>query len=204
MFQNEWKTLNHKCGNLENTKQEKLQSTRTHTSKLTTLKPRYNLFNWKKVKVTHSCPALCDPVDYTVHGILQARILEWVASPFSRESSQPRDWTQVSHMQVSSLPAELLETPYAAVANSLRLCPTLCDPRDASPLGSPVPGILQARTLEWVAISFSNAWKWKWSCSVVSDPQRPHGLQPSRLLCPWDFPGKSTGVGCHCLLWDTL
>ena len=44
--------------------------------------------------------------------------------------------------------------------------------------------------------------KWKWSCSVVSDPQRPHGLQPSRLLHPWDFPGKSTGVGCHCLLWE--
>ena len=42
--------------------------------------------------------------------------------------------------------------------------------------------------------------KWKWSCSVVSDPQWPHGLQPSRLLHPWDFPGKSTGVGCHCLL----
>ena len=42
--------------------------------------------------------------------------------------------------------------------------------------------------------------KWKWSRSVVSDPQRPHGLQPSRLLCPWDFPGMSTGVGCHCLL----
>ena len=41
--------------------------------------------------------------------------------------------------------------------------------------------------------------KWKWSCSVVSDPQRPHGLQPTRLLHPWDFPGKSTGVGCHCL-----
>ena len=41
--------------------------------------------------------------------------------------------------------------------------------------------------------------KWKWSCSVVSDPQQPHGLQPSRLLRPWDFPGKSTGVGCHCL-----
>ena len=39
--------------------------------------------------------------------------------------------------------------------------------------------------------------KWKWSRSVVSDPQRPHGLQPTRLLCPWDFPGKSTGVGCH-------
>ena len=42
--------------------------------------------------------------------------------------------------------------------------------------------------------------KWKWSRSIVSDPQRPHGLQPSRLLHPWDFPGKSTGVGCCCLL----
>ena len=44
---------------------------------------------------------------------------------------------------------------------------------------------------------------WKWSRSVVSDPQRPHGLQPPRLLRPWDFPGKSTGVECHCLLRDT-
>ena len=43
--------------------------------------------------------------------------------------------------------------------------------------------------------------KWKWSCSVVSDSSRPHGLQPTRFLCPWGFPGKSTGVGCHCLLW---
>ena len=87
-------------------------------------------------------------------------------------------------------------------AKSLQSCPTLCDPIDGSPSGSPVPGILQARTLEWVAISFSSAGseKWKWSRSVVSDPQRPHGLQPSRLLHPWDFPGKSTGVGCHCLL----
>ena len=42
--------------------------------------------------------------------------------------------------------------------------------------------------------------KWKWSCSVMSDSSRPHGRQPTRLLRPWDFPGKSTGVGCHCLL----
>ena len=42
--------------------------------------------------------------------------------------------------------------------------------------------------------------KWKWRRSVVSDFWRPHGLQPTRLLRPWDFPGKSTGVGCHCLL----
>ena len=46
---------------------------------------------------------------------------------------------------------------FAAAAKSLQLCPTLCDPRDGSPPGSPIPGILQAKTLEWVAISFSNA-----------------------------------------------
>ena len=51
-----------------------------------------------KVKVTQSCPTLCDPMDYTVHGILQARILEWVAFSFSRASSQPRDRTQDSHI----------------------------------------------------------------------------------------------------------
>ena len=51
-----------------------------------------------KVKTAQSCPTLCDPVDYTVHGILQARILEWVAFPFPRGSSQPRDRTQVSHI----------------------------------------------------------------------------------------------------------
>ena len=49
----------------------------------------------------------------------------------------------------------------AAAAKSLQLCPTLCDPRDSSPPGFPIPGILQARTLEWVAIFFSNAWKQK-------------------------------------------
>ena len=48
-----------------------------------------------------------------------------------------------------------------AAAKSLQSCPTLCDPIDGSPPGCPVPGILQARTLEWVVISFSNAWKWK-------------------------------------------
>ena len=95
----------------------------------------------------------------------------------------------------------LFETAPAA-AKSFQSCPTLCDPIDGSPPGSPVPGIFQARTLERVAISFFNAGseKWKWSSSVVSDSVRPHGLQPTRLLHPWDFPGKSTGVGCHRLL----
>ena len=87
---------------------------------------------------------------------------------------------------------------------SLQSCPTLCDPIDGSPPGSPVPGILQARTLEWVAISFSNAWKWK---------VKMKSLSRVRLLAtPWTvayqappsmgFPSKSTRVACHCLLRD--
>ena len=90
----------------------------------------------------------------------------------------------------------------AAAAKSLQSCLTLCYPIDGSPPGSPVPGILQARTLECVAISFSNVWKWKVKVKSLSlsDSLQPHGLQPTRVLCPWDFPGKSTGVGCHCLL----
>ena len=65
----------------------------------------------------------------------------------------------------------------AAAAKSRQLCPTLCDPIDGSPAGSPVPGILQARTLEWVATSFSNAWKGK---------VKGKSLRPARLLAtPW-------------------
>ena len=55
-----------------------------------------------KEKVTQSCPTLCDPMDYTVHGMLQVRILEWVAFPFSRGSSQPRDPTQSPALQEDS------------------------------------------------------------------------------------------------------
>ena len=88
-------------------------------------------------------------------------------------------------------------------AKSLQSCPTLCNPIDGSPPGSAVPGIFQARVLKWVAIAFSNAWKWKVKVKslVMSNSSRHHGLQPTRLLRPWDFPGKSTEVGCHCLLW---
>ena len=65
----------------------------------------------------------------------------------------------------------------AAAAKSLQSCPTLCDPIDSSPPGSPTPGILQARTLEWVAISFSNAWRWKVKVKSLSR------VQP--LATPW-------------------
>ena len=65
----------------------------------------------------------------------------------------------------------------AAAAKSLQSCPTLCDPIDISPPGSPAPGILQARKLEWVAISFSNAWKWKVKGKSLSRVQL--------LAAPW-------------------
>ena len=67
-----------------------------------------------------------------------------------------------------------------------------------------LPSLGFSRQEHWSGLPFPppmhESEKWKWSCSVMSDPQQPHGLQPSRLLHPWDFPGKSTGVGCHSLL----
>ena len=66
------------------------------------------------------------------------------------------------------------------------------------------PSLGFSRQEHWSGLPFPSPMpeseKWKRSRSVVSDPQWPHGLQPTRLLHPWDFPGKSTGVGCHCLL----
>ena len=66
------------------------------------------------------------------------------------------------------------------------------------------PSLGFSRQEHWRGLPFPSPMheseKRKWSHSVVSDPQWPHGLQPTRLLCPWDFPGRSTGVGCHCLL----
>ena len=87
----------------------------------------------------------------------------------------------------------------AAAAKSLQSCLTLCDPIVGSPPGSPVPGILQARTLEWAAISFSNVWKWKVKVKSLS--------RVWLLVTPWTaayqappsmgFSRKSTRVECH-------
>ena len=120
--------------------------------------------------------------------------LKWVAFPFSSRSSQPRNWTGVSCIagQWGTL---LLLSHFSRV----RLCVT---PRMAAHQAPLSLGF--SRQEHWSGLPFPSPMhaseKWKWRCSVVSDPQRPHGLQPSRLLHPWDFPGKSTGVGCHCLL----
>ena len=94
----------------------------------------------------------------------------------------------------------------AAAAKSLQSCPTLCDPIGGSPPGSPSLGF--SRQEHWSGLPFPSPMheseKWKWCRSVVSDSSQPHGLRPTRLLRPWDFPGKSTGVGCHCLLRRSL
>ena len=71
-----------------------------------------------------------------------------------------------------------------AAAKSLQSCPTLCDPIDGSPPGSPIPGILQARTLEWVAISFSNAWKWKVKVKSLSHVRLPATPWTAALQAP--------------------
>ena len=94
----------------------------------------------------------------------------------------------------------------AAAAKSLQSCPTLCDPIDGSPPGSTVLGILQARTLEWVAISFSNAWKWKGKVKLLSCVQL--------LATPWTaahqappstgFSRRECWSGGHCLLRHML
>ena len=80
----------------------------------------------------------------------------------------------------------------------------LCATRQRAAHQAP-PSLGFSRQESWSGLPFPSPMheseKWKGSRSVVSDSQRPHGLQPTRLLCPWDFPGKSTGVGCHCLLW---
>ena len=84
----------------------------------------------------------------------------------------------------------ILGTNLLLLLKSLQSCPTSCDP---SPPGSPSPGILQARTLQWVAISFSNSCMHVQLCTTL-------WTELTRLLCPRDSLGKSTGVGGHFLL----
>ena len=106
------------------------------------------------------------------------------------------DFLQPHGLQHTKLPC-----PSSATAKSLQSCPTLCNPIEGSPPGSPSLGF--SRQEHWSGLPFPSPMqeskKWKWSRSVVPNPQQPHRLQPSRLLRPWDFPGKNTGVGCHCL-----
>ena len=104
----------------------------------------------------------CSPPSSSVHRILQARILEWVAISFCMGSSWCRGWTRVSYIAgiffTIWATGKTLRLTAAAAAKSLQSCPTLCSPVDSSPAGSPNPGILQARVLEWGDIAFSLDW----------------------------------------------
>ena len=88
----------------------------------------------------------------------------------------------------------------AAAAKSFQSCPTLWTPETAAHQAPPFLGF--SRQEHWSGLPFPSPMrereKWKWSHSVVSDSSRPHGPQTTRLLNPWDSPGKSTGVGCRC------
>ena len=146
-------------------------------------------------------PKDCSLPGSSVHGLLQARILHWVAISFSRVSSWPRDQTHVSCVSctgrwIGFFTATPPEKPTQFILlllshfSRVRLCAT--------------PSLGFSRQEDWSGLPFPSPMhkseKWKWSRSVVSDSSWPHGLQPTRLLRPWDFPSKSTGVGCHCLL----
>jgi len=135
-----------------------------------------------------------------VHGILQARILEWVAFPVSRGSSQPRDLTQVSHIAGGFFTVR-------ATRESQEYWSRVAYPISR---GSSRPRTQTGTCC--VAGEFFTGLNFKssgnntrhslcccccWVSSVVSDSVRPHRRQPTRLPRPWDSPGKNTGVGCH-------
>ena len=135
--------------------------------------------------------------------------------PFPRPGDRPNLGIELGlpaspASQADSLPTEPpgkpSDHPAAAAAKSFQSCPTLCDPIDGSPPGSPVPGTLQARTLGVGCHFLLQCMKVKSESEgtqVLSDSSWPHGLQPTRFLLSWGFPGKNTGVGCHCLLQVT-
>ena len=122
----------------------------------------------------------CNPKDCSpaVYGISQAWVLKCIS--FSGGFSQPRDQKHISCIGRQMLyhwSTREAHVYVAAAAKSLQSCLTLCDPIDGSPSGSAVPGVLQARTLKWVAISFSSAWKWKVKVKSLS--------RVRLLVTPW-------------------
>ena len=103
------------------------------------------------------------------------------------------------------LPLSLLEPQLLLLLLSHLSCVWLCATPETAARQAP-PSLGFSRQEHWSGLPFPSPMheseKWKWSHSVVSNSERLHRLQPTRLFRPWDFPGKSTGVECHCLLWE--
>ena len=116
---------------------------------------------------------------YKSHSVVSNSL--WPHGPLYSPWNSPGQNTGVGSLSLLQgiFPTQGSKIPYsaAAAAKLLQSCPTLCDPIDSSPPGSPVPRILQAKTLEWAAISFSNAWKWKVKVKSLSCVQL--------LATPW-------------------
>ena len=145
------------------------------------------------------CPTLCDPMDYTVHGILQARILEWIPFPFSRGFSQPRNQTTSTALQVDSLPAKPQGKSRNTGVGGLSLLQWIFPTQELN------QDLLHCRLIlyqlsyqgrpdtDWRIIndcSMRKRYKLLWkneSCSVVSNSLQPHGL-----YSPWNSLGKNT------------
>ena len=150
----------------------------------------------------------CSPSGSSVHGILQARVgcHALLQGVFPIQGWNPHLLFYL-HWQVSSLPLAPPGKPMLCLLLLLLLSHFshvwLCATPETVAHQAP-PSLGFSRQEHWSGLPFPppmhESEKWKWSCSVVSDSSQPHGLQPTRLLHPWDFPGKSTGVGCHCLL----
>ena len=141
------------------------------------------------VLVAQLCPTLWDPKDcsppgFSVHGILQARLLEWIAIPFSRGSSWPRNWTLVSCI------AGRFFTTWATGNSN---CPTCIRPTAST---NSMQQILDFNRLYFPPSDTQESVKSEGiSHSVMFDSLWPHGLWPTRLLCPWNSPDKNTGMG---------
>ena len=153
----------------------------------------------------------CSLPGSSVNGALQARILSWVAVPSSTGSSPPRDRNRVSCSYFTPSGFLTAEPPGKPQTHMLLLLSRFShadsvQPHRWRPIRHP-QSLGFSRQEQWSGLPFPSpvhgSENWKWSRSVVSDSSWPHGLQPTRLLHPCDFPGKSTGVGCHCLLCQT-
>ena len=153
-----------------------------------------------KSEVAQSCPTLCDPMDCSppgssTHGIFRARVLEWVATTFIPK-------TILGHLQYISpcnqINFQLIIIKHWEVNWELR------GEEKNTGYKSKITNVNEFNS-NFCIFEHSDE-EVKWSCSIMSDSLLPHGLQPTRLLHPGDFPGKSTEVGCHCLfrvwIWE--